>query len=429
VFSFLHPPLLEARQIVLLASKREGGREDGEEEEEEEEQLSLLAVRWDEGRQADVLVEVAFTPPTSSSSSSSSSSKPPSSSSSPSFTVTFTTLDENNNSNSSSSSTPPPPPPPRILKLQPWGGQQRDSALIETEEGKIYKYLFLPRGGGREGGRGREGRRVLGPVATLLEPCPWVAPLELHTGEEGEEREGEGGREGGRDPSLEYGGREGGRGVMVVGLSGRSRLYFGEHLICGAVASVLINHTFGFLLFLTLGTRPLLTFIPFRALARLDLMGGSEGGIAGMEGGGLEGGRAVERGARLVASLHSSPSVLLQLPRGNIEVVSPHPLVLQQAARLLDAKRYGQAFSVLRRNKLNLNFLIDYSPEKFEKEVREFVVPQMLMNDGREGAKARPAARNTQDQTTLPPPPPKPSSAPSCATAHPIASEQEEQAR
>jgi len=217
-------------------------------------------------------------------------------------------------------------------------------------------------------------------VATLLEPCLWVAPLELHNEE---------GREGGR----EYGGN---MGVMVVGLSGRSRLYFGEHLICGAVASVLINHASGFLLFLTLGTRPLLKFISFRALARLDLMGGSEGGVAGMEGGGggLEGGRAVERGARLVASLHSSPSVLLQLPRGNVELVSPHPMVLLQAARLLDARRYGQAFSVLRRNKLNLNFLIDYSPQQFEREVKEYVVPQMLM---REGGRARTGGRKRED--------------------------------
>ena len=87
------------------------------------------------------------------------------------------------------------------------------------------------------------------PLTTLLEPCPWVAPLELQGGEEG-------GKEG-----------EGGKAVMVVGLSGRSRLYFGEHLAWDGVASVLINHAFGFVLFLTLGTRPLLKFISFRALA------------------------------------------------------------------------------------------------------------------------------------------------------------------
>lgn len=40
--------------------------------------------------------------------------------------------------------------------------------------------------------------------------------------------------------------------------------------------------------------------------------------------------RRVERGARIVTSVPSEPSLVLQMPRGNLETIMPRPLVIEQ---------------------------------------------------------------------------------------------------
>ncbi len=46
--------------------------------------------------------------------------------------------------------------------------------------------------------------------------------------------------------------------------------------------------------------------------------------------------RELERGSRLVTSAGASAKVVLQLPRGNLEVVSPRALVLAAARDAID---------------------------------------------------------------------------------------------
>lgn len=46
--------------------------------------------------------------------------------------------------------------------------------------------------------------------------------------------------------------------------------------------------------------------------------------------------RAVERGSRIVTVVPSSTSLVLQMPRGNLETISPRPLVLQVVRHQID---------------------------------------------------------------------------------------------
>eukprot|EP00730_Choanoeca_flexa_P017217 TRINITY_DN8259_c0_g1_i1.p1 TRINITY_DN8259_c0_g1~~TRINITY_DN8259_c0_g1_i1.p1 ORF type:complete len:1336 (+),score=384.79 TRINITY_DN8259_c0_g1_i1:376-4008(+) len=70
--------------------------------------------------------------------------------------------------------------------------------------------------------------------------------------------------------------------------------------------------------------------------------------------------RAVERGAELVATPNSDIKVILQMPRGNLEAVTPSGLVLHEARRLLAESEFRKAFLLLRRHRVSLNLLLDY---------------------------------------------------------------------
>ena len=83
--------------------------------------------------------------------------------------------------------------------------------------------------------------------------------------------------------------------------------------------------------------------------------------------------RSVERGALLVTMMPSSSSVVLQMPRGNLETVYPRLLVLSRIRRLLREKVYDGAFRVCRRHRVDLNILFDLDPQEFLRNVEVFI--------------------------------------------------------
>ena len=83
--------------------------------------------------------------------------------------------------------------------------------------------------------------------------------------------------------------------------------------------------------------------------------------------------RAVERGAVIVNHPVHLTSVVLELPRGNIEVVEPRSLVVTQVRKWLDAGLYGEAMECMRRHRIDMNLIHDNKPEKFLAEVGLFV--------------------------------------------------------
>jgi hypothetical protein len=90
--------------------------------------------------------------------------------------------------------------------------------------------------------------------------------------------------------------------------------------------------------------------------------------------------RPLERGARLVAMVTNQPKVVMQLPRGNLEGFEPRPLVLAHASRLLENGEYFQCLVLLRRQKVDLNFIVDHNPTKFI-ETADFVSEALETNN------------------------------------------------
>lgn len=83
--------------------------------------------------------------------------------------------------------------------------------------------------------------------------------------------------------------------------------------------------------------------------------------------------RSVERGSRLVTAMPTNMSIVLQMPRGNLETIYPRAMVLAGIRRLIDEKNYGRAFSYCRTQRVDMNVLCDYKQEQFLASVPIFL--------------------------------------------------------
>ena len=83
--------------------------------------------------------------------------------------------------------------------------------------------------------------------------------------------------------------------------------------------------------------------------------------------------RSIERGAKLVAVMPTSFSLVLQMPRGNLETIYPRALVLAGIRRSIAAKDYKAAFFACRNHRVDMNILHDYAPKQFMASVLLFV--------------------------------------------------------
>jgi elongator complex protein 1 len=66
-------------------------------------------------------------------------------------------------------------------------------------------------------------------------------------------------------------------------------------------------------------------------------------------------------------------SVVLQMPRGNLETIYPRALVLDGIRRNIDRGDYGTAFMACRNQRVDMNILHDHSPKQFFDSVEQFV--------------------------------------------------------
>ncbi|XP_029845104.2 putative elongator complex protein 1 [Ixodes scapularis] len=83
--------------------------------------------------------------------------------------------------------------------------------------------------------------------------------------------------------------------------------------------------------------------------------------------------RQLERGSLLVTSVLADGRVVLQLPRGNLETISPRALVLDRICEHLDRIEFEKAFSLMKVHRINLNLLCDHDPAAFLEHLEEFV--------------------------------------------------------
>jgi hypothetical protein len=90
--------------------------------------------------------------------------------------------------------------------------------------------------------------------------------------------------------------------------------------------------------------------------------------------------RPVERGARLVTSVEGGAKVVMQLPRGNLECIEPRPLILCQAQRLLETNQLLECIVLLRKQRVDLNYITDYNPRIFMENVEPLTLAMMRTN-------------------------------------------------
>ncbi|KAH9846478.1 IkappaB kinase complex IKAP component [Lenzites betulinus] len=83
--------------------------------------------------------------------------------------------------------------------------------------------------------------------------------------------------------------------------------------------------------------------------------------------------RRVERGSRIVTAVPSSMSLVLQMPRGNLETINPRPLVMEIVRQDIDSGNYMKAFTACRKHRVDLNVFVDHNKEAFIKGIPSFI--------------------------------------------------------
>lgn len=83
--------------------------------------------------------------------------------------------------------------------------------------------------------------------------------------------------------------------------------------------------------------------------------------------------RAIERGAKLVTVIPSAYSLILQMPRGNLETIYPRALVLAGIRKSIASRDYKTAFFACRNHRVDMNVLHDQAPRQFLESVPLFV--------------------------------------------------------
>lgn len=82
--------------------------------------------------------------------------------------------------------------------------------------------------------------------------------------------------------------------------------------------------------------------------------------------------RRLERGSSAIIS-PSDTSVVLQMPRGNLECIHPRPLFLTSVRGLLNKTEYFKAITLMRKHRINMNLIYDHDPVMFMNNLNQFV--------------------------------------------------------
>ena len=85
------------------------------------------------------------------------------------------------------------------------------------------------------------------------------------------------------------------------------------------------------------------------------------------------GSRKIERGAKIVTALSGKSSVLLQMPRGNLELITPRALLVHNIKQLLSDHNYAAAIQDMRKHRIDMNLICDHNLQDFMDNVQYFV--------------------------------------------------------
>lgn len=83
--------------------------------------------------------------------------------------------------------------------------------------------------------------------------------------------------------------------------------------------------------------------------------------------------RPVEQGGLLVCAIPQTSVVILQIPRGNLEIISCRLIAIDLLESLLENGKWKEALNFIRIDRLNNNLLIDLNPSRFLNNIANFV--------------------------------------------------------
>jgi elongator complex protein 1 len=169
--------------------------------------------------------------------------------------------------------------------------------------------------------------------------CPWIATARVGLTEEDAER-------------------------AVIGLTERSKLYINDKLISSEATSFFLRANW--LVFSTTSHSARFLSLDSSSLENLKLSDEASDAYD-------ETSRRLERGSKIVMATQHKPSLVLQMPRGNLETISPRAFVLATIREDLKALNFRSAFVACRKNRIDLNILYDDSPERFMEHIRTFI--------------------------------------------------------
>ncbi|KAF6018415.1 IKBKAP [Bugula neritina] len=150
----------------------------------------------------------------------------------------------------------------------------------------------------------------------------------------------------------------------VVGLSQRYRLFVNDKEIATNCTSFSIHDDF---LLLTTHSHTIRCINRATPLNKLSSLSDGKTHIFD------ETVRRVERGSRIVTCVSDGTSVILQMPRGNLEGIHPRALVLSTVRKMLDRLAYKEAFLLMHRHRINMNLICDHDRKCFLQNVSLFI--------------------------------------------------------
>lgn len=75
----------------------------------------------------------------------------------------------------------------------------------------------------------------------------------------------------------------------------------------------------------------------------------------------------------MVTAIPTRMSLVLQMPRGNLETIYPRAMVLAGIRQRIEQKNYASAFATCRTQRVDMNILFDHRPEQFFENVGLFL--------------------------------------------------------
>ncbi|CAB4001430.1 Elongator complex 1 [Paramuricea clavata] len=149
---------------------------------------------------------------------------------------------------------------------------------------------------------------------------------------------------------------------VVIGLTEHSRLYVNDKEIANNCSSFFVHDEY------------LLLTTTSHVLRCLSILPDGKGLSSLLAGKTLEENvRNIERGSKIITAVTQDTKMILQMPRGNLEAIHPRVLILSYLKKCFDNVRYKDAFTCMRRHRINLNLLYDHNCKHFLENVATFI--------------------------------------------------------